>query len=53
MGCAVTFRESATAGFRITQNWSIMATVEHMSNAGLCVENRGLTNAGLRLGYTF
>jgi hypothetical protein len=53
MGCAVTFRESATAGFRITQNWSVMATVEHMSNAGLCVENRGLTNAGLRLGYTF
>ena len=53
MGCAVTFRESASAGIRITQNWSIMATVEHMSNAGLCVENRGLTNAGVRLGYTF
>lgn len=53
MGCAVTFRESATAGFRLTQHWSVMATVEHMSNAGLCVENRGLTNAGLRLGYSF
>jgi lipid A 3-O-deacylase len=53
MGCAVNFRESASAGYRLTQNWSIMATVEHMSNAGLCVENRGLTNAGLRLGYSF
>ena len=53
MGCPVTFRESASAGLRITTNWSLIATVEHMSNAGLCVENRGLTNAGLRLGYAF
>jgi hypothetical protein len=30
-----------------------MATVEHMSNAGLCSQNRGLTNVGVRLGYTF
>jgi hypothetical protein len=53
MGCALNFRESASAGFRLNQRWSIMATVEHISNAGLCVENRGLTNAGLRLGYSF
>ena len=53
MGCPVTFRESASAGLRLTRDWSLVATVEHMSNAGLCVENRGLTNAGLRLGYTF
>ena len=32
---------------------SLMATIEHSSNAGLCSENRGLTNAGLRLGYRF
>ena len=30
-----------------------MATVEHLSNAGLCANNRGLTNVGLRVGYTF
>ncbi len=28
-----------------------MATIDHMSNAGLCSENRGISNAGLRLGY--
>jgi hypothetical protein len=30
-----------------------MGTVEHASNAGLCTFNRGLTNFGARLGYTF
>ena len=28
-------------------------TVDHMSNAGLCGNNRGLTNAGVRLGIKF
>ena len=27
-----------------------MATVDHMSNANLCDENRGLTNVGFRIG---
>ena len=31
----------------------MMATVEHMSNAGLCAKNRGLTNFGARIGYRF
>ncbi|MGD1036464.1 MAG: acyloxyacyl hydrolase [Roseiarcus sp.] len=53
MGCDASFRESGSAGFRLTQNWSVMATIEHMSNANLCAENRGLTNAGVRIGYTF
>jgi lipid A 3-O-deacylase len=53
MGCAVTFRESGSVGYRFTDNLSLMATVEHLSNAGLCKQNRGLTNFGLRVGYTF
>jgi lipid A 3-O-deacylase len=53
MGCNASFRESASLGFRLTHDWSVMGTIEHMSNAGLCSENRGLTNAGLRLGYSF
>lgn len=53
LGCTPLFREAAALGFRITENWSIMATVEHLSNAGLCVNNRGLTNYGGRIGYTF
>ena len=53
LGCPAVFRESATAGFRFTQHWSAMVTLEHLSNAGLCRQNRGLTNVGLRIGYTF
>lgn len=53
MGCRLSFHESATLGYRITPVWSVMATVEHASNAGLCDENRGLTNFGLRVGYSF
>jgi hypothetical protein len=51
-GCAVQFRESASVGFELTEHWRVMATVDHMSNAGLCDNgNQGLTNAGVRLGY--
>lgn len=53
LGCSPLFREAAALGYRITEHWSVMATVEHMSNAGLCVNNRGLTNFGGKLGYTF
>jgi hypothetical protein len=53
MGCNASFRESGSLGYRFNANWSIMATIEHMSNAGLCNQNRGLTNYGARIGYTF
>jgi lipid A 3-O-deacylase len=53
MGCNESFRESGSLGYRLTQNWSVMGTVEHMSNAGLCDGNRGLTNFGARVGYAF
>jgi hypothetical protein len=53
MGCSVSFREAGSLGYRLNANWSIMATVEHMSNAGLCSQNRGLTNYGARIGYSF
>jgi hypothetical protein len=53
LGCSPLFRESAGVGVRLTQEWSVMASVEHLSNAGLCSQNRGLTNFGLRLGYSF
>ncbi|GEP08785.1 acyloxyacyl hydrolase [Methylobacterium gnaphalii] len=53
LGCNPLFREAAALGFRITEHWSVMATVEHMSNAGLCHDNRGLTNFGGKIGYTF
>ena len=53
LGCSPLFRESASVGYRFTSNWSVMATVEHLSNGGLCSQNRGLTNVGVRLGYAF
>lgn len=53
LGCSPLFRESASIGWRFTPNWSVMATVEHLSNAGLCDQNRGLTNIGGRIGYRF
>jgi len=53
VGCNWWFHESLSVGYRLDANWSVMATVEHSSNAGLCHQNRGLTNAGLRLGYRF
>lgn len=53
LGCVALFRESGSIGYRLTEHWSIMATIDHVSNGGLCDENRGITNVGGRLGYTF
>lgn len=53
LGCSPLFREAGAVGFRLSEHWSVMATIEHMSNAGLCVENRGLTNVGAKIAYTF
>jgi cob(I)alamin adenosyltransferase len=50
-GCTVNFRESASLGYSITSQWRVMGTLDHMSNNGFCAPNRGLTNAGIRLGY--
>lgn len=53
LGCATSFRESGSIGYQISSAVAIMATIEHISNAGLCVRNRGLTNGGIRIGYSF
>lgn len=53
LGCSPLFRESGSVGVRLAANWSVVATVEHLSNAGACSENRGLTNIGARVGYSF
>ncbi len=53
LGCSPLFRESGSLGYRLTEHWSVMATVEHLSNAGICKQNRGLTNVGGRVGYSF
>ena len=53
MGCHASFREAASVGVRVTRQVSLMGTVEHLSNSGFCDRNRGLTNVGIRLGYSF
>jgi lipid A 3-O-deacylase len=50
-GCSLLFRESASIGYEFTERLRLLLTVDHMSNAGLCDQNQGLTNAGVRLGY--
>ena len=54
LGCSPLFRESGSVGVRLSANWSLLATIEHLSDAGTCSdENRGLTNVGARVGYSF
>ena len=53
LGCRVMFHESGSIGYRVSDSASLMVTVDHMSNAGLCTPNPGITNAGVRLGYSF
>jgi hypothetical protein len=53
LGCSTLFREAGSVGVRLSANWSVMATIEHLSNAGACSDNRGLTNVGARVGYSF
>ena len=50
-GCNANIRESASLGIDLTEQMRLMVTVDHMSNGGLCDQNEGLTNAGVRLGY--
>ncbi|MEM8812960.1 MAG: acyloxyacyl hydrolase [Pseudomonadota bacterium] len=52
LGCPIAFRESGSIGLAFDK-WTILGTVEHMSNAGWCSENDGLTNFGMRVGYKF
>lgn len=53
LGCSLLFRESISVGFMVSESASIMATIEHASNANMCQTNRGLTNMGVRAGWRF
>ncbi|WP_411033912.1 acyloxyacyl hydrolase [Shinella sp. BYT-45] len=54
LGCRFLFREHAALGVRVTDNVSVMATVDHSSSADLCDgPNDGLTHAGLSVGVKF
>ena len=53
LGCKLLFRESIDVGFRFQINHSIMAHLDHISNAKLCSTNEGLESVGIRYGYHF
>lgn len=53
VGCSLLFHEQLSAGWRLTENINLVATVEHSSNANLCERNTGLSYAGIGLGYKF
>jgi lipid A 3-O-deacylase len=55
VGCNTGTREAAALGVRLSDRWSLVATLEHFSTAG-CSDGdkpRGPANVGARLGYTF
>ncbi len=65
LGCPVLFNAGASIGYRLSAQWSIMGTFDHLSNGnrlfgvdcgtnqGPQGKNQGLNNYGIRLGYTF
>ena len=53
LGCRWAFHQQATLGIEIAGHHRLMTTIEHMSNAGVCDPNDGLTNLGIRYGYKF
>ena len=53
LGCRVLMRFGVDLGAELTDRLSVMAHWQHISNAGLCDENEGLDNIGLRFGYGF
>lgn len=64
LGCPTLFHAGASIGYRLTQQWSVIATFEHLSNGRTAFGihcganqgpggNQGLNNYGLRIGYSF
>ncbi|PZU83364.1 MAG: acyloxyacyl hydrolase [Chelatococcus sp.] len=57
LGCNTGARAAGALGFRLSDRWSVVTTLEHFSTAG-CSDRtgntpRGPANIGARLGYTF
>ncbi len=53
LGCRALFRLAADVGYDVTDHINASVFVAHASNAGLCSENEGLDNLGMRIGYRF
>ena len=53
LGCNPVFRLAFSAGYRITPRWALTASMEHLSNGGLCSPNQSLNEVGPRLSLAF
>lgn len=49
-GCRALFRLAGDVGYRVTDRLSASFHWNHISNAGLCSDNEGMDQMGLRLG---
>lgn len=52
-GCRVNFYERFGLGIHATETVTATLSYEHTSNNGLCSDNAGLSNFGLRIGWKF
>lgn len=52
-GCRVNFYERFGVGVNVSDNLTATIAYEHMSNAGLCEYNAGISNLGLKMGWKF
>ncbi|MEX2642726.1 MAG: acyloxyacyl hydrolase [Acetobacterales bacterium] len=53
LGCRALFRESLEIGWRLGNGDAVALALDHMSNAGLCDENDGVENLGLKYHLKF
>ena len=53
LGSNILFRESFAVGFRFAEMHSISVMIDHMSSADIAKPNPGITDIGLRYGYSF
>jgi len=57
LGSRVLFHVGGSVGYRLTDNWNVLFTFEHLSNGNAALHaapsNQGLNEYGLRVGYLF
>jgi lipid A 3-O-deacylase len=53
LGCHAMFHTGLSTGYRVDEHWSVIATWEHISNAGTCIRNVGQNDYGVKIGYRF
>jgi hypothetical protein len=53
IGCTTLIHSGGNIGVRLDRHWSVMLTLDHISNGNLCSRNVGVNNYGAKVGYAF